>query len=495
MGTAPQTALSSVLHPPVNVLGDDMAAPRQLYFAFFPPLLVLAGLIGWAMGDESGMLLTAAVGTAVALCTLWDWLIRHGPTRIATLLGMTLLLGYCGGALNTWFTLPRVGSVSDWFGVDEGILARGMAAVLISSAFLYFLGELYEKPIFGREFRFHFDRRTRIVIYLGTVAILAGYATHSLGFEGVTNTATHVSIPGVLLSWLFAPLTAFAVASFLTATVERDRIFSGICTIILLATFTVVGRRNAVYTVIEILFVLGLTGFRWRQRMFRNLLLLILLIGVVVGSSLSFMLLRIAADRGGAAAGHRGEPSVGQRFRLASKMVRKGRALATASKATQENVESRTFVISFLASILDASFRTTPALGADAIGLTQLAIPRVFYPDKNVAFNEEGLVDYQFSFSFGDQPNSILTAGATDFGLIGMVLYPLFLVAITRVIISFMARRVKLVPLLFVVLSLIGCMLATEDSLTGYLESFRDTILLGFAMAIIFALPTPKWAS
>ena len=318
--------------------------------------------------------------------------------------------------------------------------------------------------------------------------MILGYVTHALDFGGVTSTGMHVSIPGMFLSWLFAPLTAFAVAAFLTARPGKDRLFSAISTIILLGMFAIVGRRNAIYTAIEILFMLGLIGFRWRDRMFRNLLLFLLLVGIVVGGALSFMLLRIAPGRTPAA-------TVGQRFRSASKLVRKGEAFAVASKATQKNVQTRTFVISFLASILDASFRTTPALGADAIGLTQLAIPHVLYPDKDLWFTEEALVDYQFHFSFGDQPNSVLTAGATDFGFIGIILYPLLTVAIARSILNFMVRRIKLVPSLFVILSLIYLMLQTENTLTGYVEYFRDSILFGIVLAIIFALPTPRLTS
>lgn len=483
MATASQAVSSTILLP--SAVLTDTSGPRQLYFAFFPSLLLMAALFGWTMGNEAGMVLSAAVGTVVALFTLWDWVFRHGPTRLSTLLGMSLLLGYGGGALNTWFTLPRTGTVAAQLGLDEAVLARGMAAVLISSASLYFVGEFLEKPVFAKHFRVSFDPRTQTLIYLAPIGMIAGYVTHALNFGGVSSAGMHVSIPGLFLSWLFPHLTALTVAAFVSSSSTKERFFSGLSAIVLFAMFPVLGRRNTIYTTIEILFVVGLVGFRWRQRLFRNVLILLMLTGIIVGSALSFMLLRIAA-------GHRTSVTVNQRIETASKMVKKGGTFTTTSKATQKNIQSRTFIISFLASVLDASFRTTPALGADAIGLSQLAIPYVLYPDKNLWFTEEGLVDYQFHFSFGDQPNSILTAGATDFGLLGMILYPLLIVAISRFILEFMARRVGLVPLTLVALSFIFLMLQTESTLTSYIEGFRDNILFGFIVAILMALPTPR---
>lgn len=54
-----------------------------------------------------------------------------------------------------------------------------------------------------------------------------------------------------------------------------------------------------------------------------------------------------------------------------------------------------------------------------------------------------------------------------------------------------LARCVKIAP----VCRSVADILETEIPLTGYLEALRDTILFGFVLAIVFALPTPKWSA
>jgi hypothetical protein len=146
-------------------------------------------------------------------------------------------------------------------------------------------------------------------------------------------------------------------------------------------------------------------------------------------------------------------------------------------------------VLAFLAYILDASSRMTPALGRDAMSMIEQSIPSVIYPDKDLFFSEEGLVDQQFGFGYGDQANSILTAGATDFGFLGMIVYPILIVVVIRFVYEFLARRLGMVPLLFVALALIFRMMQTEITFTGYVASLRDTILFGVLISVIMGMP------
>jgi hypothetical protein len=481
MATAPQSVPQQIFPAPVlkRTFGVDLAPPRQAYFAFIPAVLALTGIISWTMADEPGLVLSMVVATAISLFTLWDWLFNHGPTRFSTLLGMTLLLGYGAGALNTWITLPRGGlTLGEVVGLDEAVLTRALAAVLMSSACLYFLGEIFERPIFGRDFRFHIDARTRALIYVGTLAILVGYATKSLTIGGVTSSGGHVSVFGTFLSWLYPPLTAIAVVAFLDAHCRADKILTGLSALVLLTLFSIMGRRIIIYTSMEVVLVMGLVGFRWRERLFRNILVMLALAGVMIATSLTFMLIRIASitTRG---------TSVTQRIQAANKMVRKGGAYKKATAVTQSNFQTRTFMLTFLASVLDA----TPAFGQDAASQIELVIPSVLDPDKDTSFTEEAFVDQQFQMGFGDQPNSALTAGATDFGLLGMMLYPILIVVAVRILLTIAARWLTMVPLIFASLYFIYLMLQTEITLTGYAEAVRDTLLFGTLLSMFLAMP------
>jgi hypothetical protein len=180
---------------------------------------------------------------------------------------------------------------------------------------------------------------------------------------------------------------------------------------------------------------------------------------------------------------------VGKRIQAADRIVQKGGAYAMAGTATQQNLQTRTFVLAFLANILDATTRKTPLLGGDALNLFQNAIPSILYPDKPRYVGEEGLVDEQFGFSYGDEANSILTAGATDFGFAGMIFYPLLMAALFAISFNFIAKWLKTIPLMFVALSFIFMFLQTETKLTGYFEVLRDSFFFGILLALFMAIP------
>jgi hypothetical protein len=490
MATSAQTVQYQIV-PGGRVLGNDLAPPRLRYILYIPAVLTMTGVVSWIMGDESGMVLGAGMATAVALYTMWEWLIRRGPLRFSMLMALALLLGYGLGTLNTWFTLPRGSlSLADFMGQSQAILTRGVGAVLIAAASLYFLGEMFEKPVFGRDFRFCLDDRTRALTYVGAIAILGGYFTHSLTFGGVSSAGGHESIAGAFLIWLFAPLAALATAGFLSARTRKDKLLGGLSSLILLLIFSVLGRRVLIYTTVEIVFTLGLIGYQWRGKIVRKILLLLVLGTIIVGAALTFMLLRVAGS-----ISPRKNPSAGQRFKIVGSMVQKGGAYELATAKTQENAQTRTFILAFFANVLDASSRETLAMGKDALGYLQMAIPSVIYPDKDLRFSEEDLVDRQFGFSYGDEANSIVTAGATDFGLFGVIVYPILMVIVVRLVYDLIARFFSVVPLLFATLSFVFLLLQSEMTLNGYFNTLRNTFLFTLILAVFLSMTRIKVSS
>lgn len=455
-----------------------------MYFLVLPGVLAIFGALSWLIGNDSGMVLAALAGSAVGLFTTWDWLFRRAPTRFSTLMATELLLGYALGTLNTWLTLPRGSyTLAEYMGLNEGALARGIGTVLVCSALLYFLGEILEKPIFGRDFRLSFGPKTRLVVYAGTLAILAGFLTRRSSFIGNDSTHVHPGVISFFLSWLYMPVTAMAVVSFLSVQNRVDRVMCGLSALFLVMQFAIQGRRTAIYTSMEIVLLLGLAGYRWNEQIIKKLLLLAGLAGTVVACSLIFMLLRVA---GGLSP--RKHMTLEKRITVAKRMVKLGNGLEVATQVTQKNVETRTFILAFLANVEDASFRMTPALGRDAANFLSNATPRLLFPNKTYVPEEE-LVDEQFGFSYTDEANSILTAGATDFGFMGMLLYPLIIVLAYRILFNVLARWLGPIPLMFLVLSFIITMMVTENTLGGYFEPLRDVPLFCGMLALFLAFP------
>ena len=479
---------SGLFSSPSRLLGEDYAPPRSVYLTNIPAILVLTGLVTWIASDEIAMVVAAAVGGLTACYLLWDWLFREGPTRFSTVLAMTLLLGYGLGAVNTWLTLPRGDlPLPAFLGLDEGVLARGMAAVLLSAAVLCFLGELYERPLFGREFRIPLDQHTYSLIYLGTLATAAGFFTHSLGTGGGQSANGEQSVASALLSWLFSPLAALTVAVFLASGKGVSKLLTGICTLILCVLLMAVGRRVIVYTAMEILFALRLTGYRVKGTILKKALMFAALTGFVALGVTVVMLLRVAG--GQTKAGYLAPLS--QKIEIAMTWVEDGTAFKRATEANQSNVRKRTFVLGFFADVLEGSSRNTPALGEDLLGLATIAVPRALYPDKDtsLSFGEEGLVDETFGLTYADAANSILTGGATDFGLLGVIMYPLFAVWLMRFSIEFLAKFLSPLPVSIIVLGAVFMLLETETTITGYLVTIRNEIIFAIILFIFSRLP------
>jgi len=216
----------------------------------------------------------------------------------------------------------------------------------------------------------------------------------------------------------------------------------------------------------------------------RKALMFAALTGFVALGVTVVMLLRVAG--GQTKAGYLAPLS--QKIEIAMTWVEDGTAFKRATEANQSNVQKRTFVLGFFADVLEGSSRSTPALGGDLLGLASMAVPRVLYPDK-VGFGEEGLVDETFGLTYGDAANSILTGGATDFGLLGVFVYPLFAVWLMRFSIEILARFLSPLPVSIIVLGAVFMLMQTETTITVYFLTIRNQIIFAIILSIFSRLP------
>ena len=474
--------------PHSRPLGEDFAPPRTLYVIQIPAILAVAAFVSWIIGTEPAMVIAASVASVVALYMLWDWLLREGPTRFSNLLAITLLLGDGLGAVNTWLTLPRGNlSLADFLGSDEGVLARGMAGVLLAAVPLCSLGELYERPLFGREFRIPLDQHTYVLLVFATVATGIGFVTGSLGYMGAQGTyGEQLSISAALLSWLFPPLTALTLAIFVATPRGPAKLLAGACMLAMLLFVMVVGRRIVIYTAMEALLALRLTGYRLKGSFFKKTFILLMLAGFVAVGVTVFMLIRLAGFE------NPNDPStlsLAHRAETAMSWVKDGSALSRATVANQSNAEKRTFVLGFFADVLEGSSRRTPGLGKDLAEYVGSVVPRVINPNKDLSFGEESFADELFGLTYGDAANSILTNGAVDFGLLGVVAYPLLIVAIMRFSIEIFSRFLPPLPMAIIMLGAIFTVLQTETATSAYFVSIRNEIIFAIVLFTYTRLP------
>jgi len=470
----------------IGRLGEEVVPPRAVYISHIPATLVIAGVLTWLAASDLAMMAAGVVGGVVSLYLLWDWLFREGPTRFSHLVALALLMGYGLGTVNTWLTLPRGDlTIAQFLGGDEAVYARGMAAVLIVSAPIIFLGEFFERPLFGSEFRLPLDQNTYLFIFLGTVSVVIGFFTHSLGFQGgQVGAAGQLTVATALLTWMFPPLAALTIAVFLAVRNRFAKVFVGFCTFILCVLIMVIGRRNMIYTSMLVVFTLRLTGYRLKGTFFRKFFLIIgfglfLFVGVSV-----FMLLRLAGFQA-----HNPNTPLSQRIQIALSWVQEGTALNRANEANQTNAQRRTFVLQFFADVLDASTQRTPALGKDFMGFAAQAVPRVLNPEKDPNFSEERLADTQFNLTYRDSANSILTNGATDFGPLGVIAYPLLIVVLFRLCIGFLERILPPLPVTFLALGIMFTLIQTENAIEFYLVTLRNVFTFAPILFVLSRLP------
>jgi hypothetical protein len=181
--------------------------------------------------------------------------------------------------------------------------------------------------------------------------------------------------------------------------------------------------------------------------------------------------------------------SLEDRINTAVGWVQDGSALSRATEANESNAQKRTFVLGFFADILEGSSQNTPGLGRDLAGQTSTAIPRVFNPDKDLSFSEEGLANELFGLTYKDAANSILTTGASDFGLLGAIAYPLLVVLLLRLSIQIFSSFLSPLAISVIVLGTIFTLLETETAATAYLVTIRNEIIFAIVLFIYSRIP------
>jgi hypothetical protein len=470
--------------------GSDFPRQNKVYLLYLPFALGFCGLLSWLLPGNNMFLLGSLIGGLAGLYALGDLLFGGAPLRFSTLLGMTLLLGYNLGAFNSWLTVPRAGlTIAEYFSRDPEALARGIGACMGSAAALFAIGELYERPVFGREFYLRFDRNSVIVVVMSTMLILGGFASGQLGYMGLANVEGHVNPLATLIIWWFAPAFAYSLCATLNTT-GTTKFLLGACTVIQGIGLVPIGRRNVIYAVLLALVVTRLGRYRNRMSFSKKLLAAVLGIAFVFASSITFLYLRIAGYS------QKGTTTLATRIALARNTLQT-RSPGEIVALLGANASTRTFNIGFFSDLLDASQRSTPLLGEDMLENVQTVIPSVFYTSKlsGSLYGEEQLANMKWGFTYLDEANSILTAGAADFGIIGVFLYPLLVVLLMRMTLEWLQFVMPTAGAAMIALAFIFQMLISEGTPADYLLQIRNGLILAALFYLFSALPKFRWRS
>jgi hypothetical protein len=199
-------------------------------------------------------------------------------------------------------------------------------------------------------------------------------------------------------------------------------------------------------------------------------------------TSIAFYYMRIAAYSAGKV--HLSLPT---RISLAITYF-ESKDFSTVQDSFAKNVKGRSFILGYLAELEDYSNRFTPGYGRDIQGQVLVAIPSALYPSKE-GFGEEGLDNELFGSTYLDEANSIFTAGATDFGLLGIIAYPLLLCWVVRSFFELVGQALPTFVATFIIFAGINGLLQPETGITSYIVDMRNGVLFGAIVWFFIALP------
>jgi hypothetical protein len=464
--------------------------PRQeiLYLKYLPFVLIVCALAIAVLPSNFSFVLGALVSGSAGFYMLFDLIFRNPPLRISWLLTMSLLLAYGGGAANSWLTLPRASlTISEAFARDPEILARGVAVVMALSATLLFTGQLWERPIFGEDFRLNFDFHSYFMIVLSTGLILIAFATGQIGFGGVTATKTatldQVSAFASMVAWWSAPSLAYSICATLNAKgVVRTMV--GICALIQLAAMIPTGRRVFAFALLLSVITFRLGRFRVKVSPFAKLGLLITGLVLIFFSAIGFYLLRVAGWQ------NKQATSLSERLQVAENLAR-NRSFSEITALLRSNVSVRTFDIGYFADLLDASEHSPPLMGEGMERNLKLLVPSVISADKFGIDpgQEEDQVNRQWGFTYLDEANTIITAGVADFGLAGVFVYSFLIIVLMRGVTEWAQTALPTYAAVMIALAIIYQMLLAESTPAGYFIQIRNAIILAFILYVLPRLP------
>lgn len=455
-------------------------------------LICILGLLSGALALLPSSLCVFACSIIGSVCGVWILyaLSTAGlQFRLTSLLASSLLIGYCGGTC--YSVSMAILDGKEWMsyvGAEAGWVAYAMLLVLLSCIVLIMVGSAESPLIQERHIVRVTYRQERFLWALVALAVFA-YLTGRLGFRGMTGTVNgRISVFDEIVLTFVGLLPAMAAIGFMQSSGFRKLRFAFIGAVGLMATLPV-SRRTFAYALILAIFAgLRLSGRDMRISAFKKVVLALVTVVAVVAVSFFAIGMRMAAGGGKAR-------NLWKAIHLAEKtsFYNPQNVLAVMN----QNVDKRSAgLIYFLALLSHREASTPPVYGEVALSSMEFALPRTAYSfvhmNKDVVIEsggEKNLSNGHFGLPELDSTTSMLTAGLTDFGLVGLLLYPLLLCAMARGVLWLLSAVVAREGMGMAILYIASLFLGAESILDLFFAGFRNVVVILLIWAVIYYLP------
>lgn len=468
---------------------DFSAEPRKLnpiYSCLVPlTLLVVAGLVHTFTNEEM-FAAAAAVLALVGLGTFADALFGTVSIGVFKIIGLSYCLGFGLSSFNTWYGTHLIPEpLALYTQYSDRILCHGLAFVCFSVAVFFFLGEVLERHIVIDPRALARSVEINWFIWGAFALVIAAFLHGSLGYMGFSTNDGKVDVLGAAGYWVISPLFALALTKAIHSETPGKRLLHWLLFATVALMLLPLGRRVLIYTI----FVAGLflrfdptvSSLKGRTKVMIVALTLVLL---SVGT-FGFLYLRFATYE----LGDQTHYSLAALTSEAVVVFRK-RSYAEVATVMQENAESRGFVLGYSAAVLEFS-ETQQISGGEGLGdAIFLVIPSALNPGKlsHLPEQEEYLVDRLYHTDYADEANTLLSAGAVDFGSFGALVYPLGIAGLTIFMLNQARRLLTPVFSVVVVLASFYALLNLETTVTSYLVLLRDTTLYAVVFSVAYRL-------
>lgn len=434
---------------------------------------------------------TTAIGTGIGLILLYLVVDEPEALRFSWILAAVLLIAYAGGSLSTWYNSASFN--------DFAILTKQRPAEALSGtlAFVYaccasaLIAGRFEQPIVRSDDSLPEPGSFAVLLSaIGLILIVVAYLVDELGFEGLKADVNTQRIPilGAIASLIAAPLAGLLSYMYGRSDSKFLRLYCAISSVIILMSIVPSGRRPIFLALIMVAFGLSLSGRLRRWSPIRKLLTAATAALVGYAISAFFFAIRLSVWELGPTSSLADQIALAWQFMTSPTLETRFDALL------YDNLRERTFVLGYLADLVEATQASAPLYGQALLFYLKLSVPSALDPSKVdvLAIPQIEIFAHPLlGLPVLDQANTILTDGVTDFGLAGGFAYLAGLVLLLYG--SHLLFRKFNGPFTFLITSmtLIHLALKPEITLSEYLVTIRNLIWivpLLFACEYIFGL-------
>lgn len=462
-------------------------------------VVCILGLLGATMAlFQSGVCIMACcvLGSACGVWLLYAQIAGKLHVKLTSLMASSLLIGYCGGpTYSEVMALMADKPLLTYVRLDANWMAYALMLVMMACVTLLVAGT-QESPLIGERQIVEMSWKQERFLWICAALIGIAYFRGTLSYmSNLAGSGGRVSVFGLIVLLLAGLAPAIGAIGFTQSTGWRRIRFGAAGLICLLANIPI-GRRVFAYALLLALIgAFRLSGRTLQISRGRKAVMSVAAVGLVLVASFILMALRMASNR------------TGERHLSISKITQVAeRTSLTDPRAVfdtlSSNVDTRTsFLIQYLALLSKGGHSASPLYGTDAeLGVLQL-VPSVFYDYVGVdktrirMVSEEDLANEHFGLITQDMANSVLTGGFIDFGLLGVLVYPVLACVLARGFLLLLAMATPREGQVLAILAIISLFLATELAIQGYLIDFRNTVVLVVVWALLYSLPslTRKW--